>query len=118
MQAHRRSLRPRALPRLAAAGVLALAASAAGAPQSSEALPGEVSLKVQDTAAGTFGLAEHDGQLQAAGPDYRAVFEPGRFTYVPALGRTAPATMPVTFALEEVLLGDCLLYTSPSPRDS
>jgi hypothetical protein len=73
---------------------------------------------VREAFAQSFGLAEVDGRLEAAGPDYRAVFEPGRFTYVPALGRTAPATMPVSFALEEVRLGDATLLrvgTPPAP---
>lgn len=114
MHAHRSFERSRALPRLAAAGVLALAAAAAQA-QSAEIPPDAAAPEVQDLISRSFGLSGEAGRLIGSGRDYSARFEPGRFTYTPALGRTAPATMPVAFTLEEVRLGETVLLDVDAP---
>ena len=55
------------------------------------------------------GINRRDGALTGDGPDYRAGFEPGRLTFTPALGSQAQQTLPVSFTLEEIRLGDELV---------
>ena len=53
----------------------------------------------------SFGASVVDGQVMAAGPDYRAYFDEGGFEIHPALGRSASHTRYLRFTLESIERG-------------
>src|SRR5262245_36488114 len=65
--------------------------------------------------ARSFGLSDPgapDGRLLGGGPDFHAEFAPGTFLFLPALGREAPETRPVSFTLEEIRVGERLVHAA------
>lgn len=60
--------------------------------------------------AGRIGLQWIDGALVAEGAGYHVTFDRGALRFLPALGRTAPADRPVTFAVETIGRDDAVLY--------
>lgn len=56
----------------------------------------------------SFGFVQSDRSLVAEGAGYHVTFDRGSFRFLPALGRTAPADRPVTFAVETIGRGDAV----------
>ncbi len=78
------------------------------------------STRIQQAALRTSaGLEWIDGQLCAAGRDYKVSFEPGGFEFVCPLGSKAARSLPFTYRLNSVARGSSELFDSisvPSPE--
>lgn len=107
---HRLTL-PTTLPTILLAGLVPQSATAAS--QTSTSTQPAVDLTSIRTAG--FGLTDAPEGLVAAGPDWRARFEPGGVELTPAFGRGASRNWPLTFALEEVHVGTTPVHVVSAP---
>ena len=61
------------------------------------------------------GVTQLDGNLFAAGPDYKVRVLDGGFEFTPALGRDVERNHPVTFTLESISRGDVRIWDRSWP---
>ena len=69
---------------------------------------------LDDVVRSSFGVVHADGGLRAIGPDYKASFEPGGFTFVPALGQRTQENLPVTLSRARAHRGGEAFHADPT----
>ncbi|MCR9245669.1 MAG: hypothetical protein NXI31_11610 [bacterium] len=85
-------------------------AAAIGAQQASDSAHVPSPSMQRSAASRAFVMERVDGQLRAAGPDYKARFDATGVTYTPALGRQASRNYPWHFAVQTIRRGDTVLF--------
>lgn len=108
-------MNPRAMQTLISCS-LAVAAMASATAQGPAANPNQQAPNTASVMKQSFGMDFVDGALRAGGPLYKAEFNADGMLYTPALGKQAPANMPVRFELTSIRRGETSTYDAATAR--